>query len=985
MALGRGAANLKDIIARLSSGEAVDERNKATVDDGVIAGVQAGPVNDPLPPKKPQHDTTIANNGNGSLTGDDDIQSSTSQSKRSQETVGQEEVPSNKKQEAVHSPSLVQSQQRTTKKDTAHIPGEASRPKAAPPSISLSQPGRSANNGGNNGNDGDAVSPSSPSSPRRLGPRSWIVRCTEINDLVSADLSRLCALKGQVRELLSLSSQLVPSTRPWRKLVSTAPAEAGEYDFEYNERLQRLAAEPDVLVDELRILQRALGTTLPATRRVSVSFDLDSAVAKATNAAGMSENGNGNSSSATTTSTSTSTRSSTSAGTYEELEGLRTRWAALSKRVIALSSHLDKIVKAAAEACRKSGAHPERPALVARVKQLVAEAQPGTIYKPYEEVGLSQVVGEVYPQGRPEPEITSDDSLWEQQQKKNATALIVAAVAEALRAVPMPQSVSGTTEKVVKDGWTVFRSIPGVHGMGYGHAPFFASWRGAIKFMLRPRYYLLKGYQKHKSGYFKIATLRDEYILVSDKAKISEVSDIKQLARPLFVQTHMLTLSTKLLAAPADVLSFLDISADEIQSKWTLGNTSPWHLGLISGKLTQNLGTLTPGLVKEINVALDKYIGSPRDFSPIALHNVMHKVVAQTVSYALVGHPLCRDEVYLGNVRAFTRAVHISAELIRPFPDSLKSYLIRLTPAWRRRKFAEEVMHSAVLARLRKTYKAKEAKPVDLLQWLAETAPSRERNVTTTVERIMGMNLAAMQGTSSILTGAVVQLALAPDLYTPTLRQEILTHRENGITTHKTLLNATKLDSFVREASRMNPTSMIGLMRVARKEFRFRDGTSVPKGTRMGVPTVAIHQDATFYPKPDFFDGFRFSKLLEEHPNDNSKYGAASTGLDYLTFGHGKHVWYVYKSPSFQPRLSVIVKYPEAMVVSGLFHPVTNEFLGSPGRFFATDLMKLVLPVLIMRYDIKLPPKAKPHKRYFGMHEIPDSNLRVLVKATGNR
>jgi len=59
--------------------------------------------------------------------------------------------------------------------------------------------------------------------------------------------------------------------------------------------------------------------------------------------------------------------------------------------------------------------------------------------------------------------------------------------------------------------------------MGYGPSPFFASWRGAIKFMLGPRYYLLKGYRKYKSGYFKIATLREEYILVSDKAKISEV------------------------------------------------------------------------------------------------------------------------------------------------------------------------------------------------------------------------------------------------------------------------------------------------------------------------------------------------------------------------------------------------------------------------------------------------------------------------------
>lgn len=65
--------------------------------------------------------------------------------------------------------------------------------------------------------------------------------------------------------------------------------------------------------------------------------------------------------------------------------------------------------------------------------------------------------------------------------------------------------------------------------MGYGHSPFFASWRGAIKFMLRPRYYLLKGYKKYQSGYYKIATLREEYILVSDKGKINEVSITKQL------------------------------------------------------------------------------------------------------------------------------------------------------------------------------------------------------------------------------------------------------------------------------------------------------------------------------------------------------------------------------------------------------------------------------------------------------------------------
>ncbi|KAK8037959.1 hypothetical protein PG994_014726 [Apiospora phragmitis] len=843
MASGQGSTAGPKADDGLSSGKTKSEHIQATVDSEAHADEQAGPVGDPLPPKQPRPSYTETDTGEGDSTAYD---GSPVQAKYFQATV-EEEMSAIKNEETTHSPPQTKPQHRPAKKGTTHMLSESSKPKAASPSTPFSQSGTSAS-GRSDGNDDSCPRPATGAT----GPPSVGVE---------------------------------------------AGTDAEEdFDFDYDDRLERLAAEPDVLVGELRVLQKALGATLPPTRRGSVDWGIVT-TAKAGVGVGVSMDG--------------SVSPAAGAGTYGELERLRIRWAALSKRVIALSSHLDKIVQAAAEACRKSGAHPERPVLVSRLKQLVVEVQPGTaVHEQYKGLPLRQVIKEVYPQGWPEPDISSDDSSRTQQKKKSPPTFISAAAAEVLRTVPIPKSVSETTEKVILMEtlsvggavllglfvayaiWSYYSTargrVPGVHGMGYGHAPFFASWRGAIKFMLRPRYYLLKGYKKYKSGYFTIATLRGEYILVSDKAKMSE-----------------------LLTAPADVLSFLDIGADEIQSKWTLGNNAPWHLGLISGRLTQNIGTLTPGLFKEINDALDKYVGSPRgeyclsghvffflysmlncakDFTPITLHNVIQKVVARAVSYAFVGHPLCRDEVYLGNLRAFTRAVLVSTELIRPFPDSWKPYLIRLTPAWRRRKFAEEVMHSVVLARLRKNYKAKEAKPVDLLQWLAETAPSRERNVTKTVERLMGMNLAAIHKTSSVLTGAVIQVALTPDMYTPTLRQEILALRENGIITQKTMLNATKLDSFVREAGRMNPISMIGLMCIARKGFRSRDGTSIPKGTRLGVPTVAIHQDAAIYHKPDLFDGFRFSKLRKEHPADTTKHEAAGTGLEYLTFGHGKHV-----------------------------------------------------------------------------------------------
>lgn len=87
-----------------------------------------------------------------------------------------------------------------------------------------------------------------------------------------------------------------------------------------------------------------------------------------------------------------------------------------------------------------------------------------------------------------------------------------------------------------------------------------------------------------------------------------------------------------------------------------------------------------------------------------------------------------------------------------------------------------------------------------------------------------------------------------------------------------------------------NEIDPVGLMRAARKEFRFKDGTVIPEGTRIGVPAVSIHLDSHIYPSPKTFDGFRFSELRKGDV-DSAKYSLARTDTEYLTFGHGKHAW----------------------------------------------------------------------------------------------
>ena len=70
----------------------------------------------------------------------------------------------------------------------------------------------------------------------------------------------------------------------------------------------------------------------------------------------------------------------------------------------------------------------------------------------------------------------------------------------------------------------------------------------------------------------------------------------------------------------------------------------------------------------------------------------------------------------------------------------------------------------------------------------------------------------------------------------------------------------------------------------------------MPAGTRLGVPTVAIHRDELLYAAPDMFDGFRFSRRRRASPTQkqqahNPKMQAGSTSLAYLTFGHGRQAW----------------------------------------------------------------------------------------------
>jgi cytochrome P450 len=76
------------------------------------------------------------------------------------------------------------------------------------------------------------------------------------------------------------------------------------------------------------------------------------------------------------------------------------------------------------------------------------------------------------------------------------------------------------------------------------------------------------------------------------------------------------------------------------------------------------------------------------------------------------------------------------------------------------------------------------------------------------------------------------------------------------------------------------------------RPFTFSNGVTVPAGTLVSIPAIAVHTDETNYPNAEEFDGFRFAKLRESKDDKvTSRHQTVSTSSENLAFGLGKHTW----------------------------------------------------------------------------------------------
>ena len=252
------------------------------------------------------------------------------------------------------------------------------------------------------------------------------------------------------------------------------------------------------------------------------------------------------------------------------------------------------------------------------------------------------------------------------------------------------------------------------------------------------------------------------------------------------------------------------------------------------------------------------------------------------------------------------------------------------------------------------------SKTSDAIGWMVECARGRKIDYAAAQ---LSFSLAAIHLSSEMMTMCLLQLCDMPELVEP-LREECRSVLRSDGWTKQALLDMKLLDSFMRECQRVrdllasndprtleyrtrtDPLLAASMLRFAKAPITLSDGTVIPKGSTLMVLNDWAHSSEHFT-NADRFDMRRFARL-RERPGEQNQHLFSTPSADQMGFGFGT-CW------------------------SHLgFYAATNETEtgehACPGRFFASNEIKIALCILILEYDFEYVPGDDPLKDI--KHEI---------------
>lgn len=308
---------------------------------------------------------------------------------------------------------------------------------------------------------------------------------------------------------------------------------------------------------------------------------------------------------------------------------------------------------------------------------------------------------------------------------------------------------------------------------------------------------------------------------------------------------------------------------------------------------------------------------------------------------------MSRNEEYLNCIIMFTMNVFYAVPKIRNYPPFLRWVSLYLSPEVKKVHKSLDTMKRLMRPIIEETLKTidEDTAGSNMSTWNLRNSTQKQReNLNIQAQMQLSVSMAAIHTTSMTVTNVIFDLAARPQYIKP-LRREIATVKATAATPYlnkNSMPKLKKLDSFLKESHRVNPISLLNMRRKIKQDITLHDGTLLPAGTHIAFPLNQVSNDPQLWHEPENFDGFRFFKL-RERPGNESRFQFVTTGVDNLDFGHGTHA--------------------------------------CPGRFFASNEIKMILIHLLENYEFKFNHgQDRPESLWTPGGYHPDPSIRIWMK-----
>ncbi|KAH7327064.1 cytochrome P450 [Rhexocercosporidium sp. MPI-PUGE-AT-0058] len=418
-----------------------------------------------------------------------------------------------------------------------------------------------------------------------------------------------------------------------------------------------------------------------------------------------------------------------------------------------------------------------------------------------------------------------------------------------------------------------------------------------------------------------------------------------------------------LLRQPDSILSQNEVNRQFLQADYTMLHprviSDTVHDDVIRKELTKLLGDYTEDVQDEIDFAFRKVWGvNTSDWVEIPAYYTMLDVIGRISNRVLVGMPLCRNEDYLKPSKEFARLVVVQGTFISLFPPIFKPVVAPLINFFDTQRYRKCAKYIIPLIKLRNYGPLDdEKKKNDYVQWSIDHSHRKndpsERTPDIISKRLNVVGFAAIQSSAITLTNLILDLGASPQIaiYLSIIRNEVLAElsAEHGVWSKAALARMVTLDSTLRESLRLWGFVSRGVL----KEVSHKNGVTLPtgehlpRGTKVGIHAYPVHHDENYYKDPYKFNPMRFcslgEKLVDGSANCGSNKGTAlvTTSSIFMPFSHGRHA--------------------------------------CPGRFFASQQLKLVLAYIALNYDIQ-PIASRPANDWFVGSQGPPLDVRVRIR-----